>query len=123
MRAAEGRCFHLRASLSASDCLGVPASSGAPPLGRLHLSASDCLLHQVLRHRKFGFRAVVFGWDARPQIDVSQWDGVVGLPSGPSQPFYRMVPDDGDCYSLLGGPRGVRYVAQVIATGCVSDCH
>ena len=57
-------------------------------------------------------------------MDVSQWDGVVGLPSGPSQPFYRMVPDDGDCHSLLGGPRGVRYVAQVIATDCDDgDCH
>jgi hemimethylated DNA binding protein len=47
----------------------------------------------VLRHRKFGFRAAVFGWERRPQLDVSQWDGVKGLPSGAQQPFYRMVPD------------------------------
>ena len=67
---------------------------------------------QVLRHKKFGFRAVVFGWEPRPHLDVSQWDGVVGLPSGAEQPFYRMIPDHGDCVSLLGGPRGVRYVAQ-----------
>lgn len=38
--------------------------------------------------------------------------GVVGLPSGADQPFYRMIPDESDCTSLLGGPRGVRYVAQ-----------
>jgi hemimethylated DNA binding protein len=61
---------------------------------------------------KFGFRAVVFGWEPRPHLDVSHWDGVVGLPSGAEQPFYRMIPDNDDCVSLLGGARGVRYVAQ-----------
>ena len=63
---------------------------------------------QVLRHRKYGFRGVVVGWDRRPQVDVSGWDGVQGLPSGPDQPFYRALPDMGDCVELLGGPRGVR---------------
>ena len=67
---------------------------------------------QVLRHRKYGFRGVVVGWDRRPQVDVSGWDGVQGLPSGPEQPFYRALPDMGDCVELLGGPRGVRCVAQ-----------
>ena len=67
---------------------------------------------QVLKHRKYGYRAAVFGWERRPQVDVSSWDGVQGLPSGPEQPFYRMVPDLSDCVELLGGPRGVRYVAQ-----------
>eukprot|EP00308_Calcidiscus_leptoporus_P024299 CAMPEP_0119354208 /NCGR_PEP_ID=MMETSP1334-20130426/3227_1 /TAXON_ID=127549 /ORGANISM="Calcidiscus leptoporus, Strain RCC1130" /LENGTH=589 /DNA_ID=CAMNT_0007367695 /DNA_START=934 /DNA_END=2703 /DNA_ORIENTATION=- len=67
---------------------------------------------QVLRHKKFGFRAAVFGWERRPQIDVSGWDGVAGLPSGAAQPFYKCVPDMADCISLLGGPRGVKYVAQ-----------
>ena len=33
---------------------------------------------QVLRHKKFGFRAVIYGWDKRPTIDVSNWDGVQG---------------------------------------------
>ena len=60
---------------------------------------------EVLRHKKFGFRAVVTGWDRRPEADVSDWDGVVGLPSGADQPFYRMVPDIGDCVDMLGGPR------------------
>ena len=67
---------------------------------------------QVLRHKKFGFRCVVFGWEKRPHLDVSHWDGVIGLPSGAEQPFYRMIPDHDDCVSLIGGPRGVRYVAQ-----------
>ena len=46
-------------------------------------------------------------------MDVSGWDGVLGLPSGSEQPFYRALPDMGDCVELLGGPRGVRYVAQL----------
>ena len=45
-------------------------------------------------------------------MDVSGWDGVLGLPSGSEQPFYRVLPDMGDCVELLGGPRDVRYVAQ-----------
>ena len=67
---------------------------------------------QVLRHRKYGYRAAIFGWERRPQVDVSGWDGVQGLPSGPDQPFYRALPDMGDCVELLGGPRGVRCVAR-----------
>eukprot|EP00967_Tisochrysis_lutea_P157705 scaffold320672_cov33-Tisochrysis_lutea.AAC.2 len=43
---------------------------------------------------------------------MTGWDGVLGLPSGVEQPFYRMVPDMSDCISMLGGPRGIRYVAQ-----------
>jgi hypothetical protein len=74
---------------------------GMPP--RLIISP-----YQVLRHRKYGYRAAIFGWERRPQVDVSGWDGVQGLPSGPDQPFYRALPDMGDCVELLGGPRGVR---------------
>ena len=67
---------------------------------------------EVLRHRKFGFRAVVIGWDRRPAVDVTDWDGVVGTASGAEQPFYRMLPDMTDCVQHLGGPRDVRYVAE-----------
>ena len=99
----------LRALLKVSDYiqtnLGERASKVRREGIRFHVG-------QVLRHKKFGFRAVVFGWEERPATDVAHWDGVVGLPSGAEQPFYRMVPDHDDCVSLLGGPRGVRYVAQ-----------
>ena len=67
---------------------------------------------EVLRHKVFGFRAVVIGWDRRPAVDVSSWDGVQNLPSGTEQPFYKMLPDLADCIEHLGGPRDVRYVAQ-----------
>jgi hypothetical protein len=48
---------------------------------------------QVFRHKKFGYRGVVYGWTALPQVDVSQWDGVQGLTRGIEQPFYFMLPD------------------------------
>lgn len=67
---------------------------------------------QVFRHKTFGFRAVVYGWTHRPQVDVSRWDGVLGLPSGVEQPFYFMMPDQDDCIEFLGAPRGARYVAE-----------
>ena len=72
----------------------------------------DFCIGEVLRHKKFGFRAVIIGWDRRPEQDVSHWDGIVGLPSGADQPFYRCLPDLTDCVENLGGPRDVRYVAQ-----------
>lgn len=58
---------------------------------------------EVLRHKKFGYRGVVIGWDRRPQVDVSDWEGVVGLPSGIKQPFYRVLPDMSDCDEFFGG--------------------
>jgi hemimethylated DNA binding protein len=45
-------------------------------------------------------------------VDVSQWDGVVGLERAAEQPFYHMLPDQGDCEHLFGGPRDMRYVAE-----------
>ena len=92
-------------------CTSVCMGMSAWPTARVHVHVLPRRA-QVLRHRKFGFRAAVFGWEPRPHLDVAHWDGVVGLPSGPDQPFYRMVPDAADCDRLLGGPRGVRYVAQ-----------
>jgi heat shock protein HspQ len=56
---------------------------------------------QVLRHKKFGFRAVVYGWDRRPS-------GVQGLKKADDQPFYHMLPDQADCERLFGGPRDMR---------------
>ena len=69
-------------------------------------------LGDVVRHKKFGFRGAVAGWDKRPVVDVQYWDGVVGLPSGPEQPFYHILPDTNDCITAFGAPRGSRYVAQ-----------
>ena len=94
----------LRGVLRAADYLSTNADERASKTGREGVTFH---VGQVLRHRKYGFRAAVFGWDERPHVDVSQWDGVVGLPSGAEQPFYRMVPDHSDCVSLLGGTRAL----------------
>ena len=72
---------------------------------------------QVLNHSKFGFKGVVAGWDRRPVIDVSMWDGVVSTPRGTDQPFYHIVPCQHDCENgeLHDAPsRGLpqRYVAE-----------
>ena len=65
---------------------------------------------QVLRHKQFAFRGIIFGWDRRPIMDVSNWDGMNGVST--DQPFYHVLPDSSDCMAFLGGPRESRYVAQ-----------
>ena len=101
-------CFRTMSDVGA--LFDYIASNRAERDAKADRSGVDFRVGQVLRHRKFGFRAAVFGWERRPQVDVSSWDGVQGLPSGAEQPFYRMIPDMADCVRLLGGPRGVRYV-------------
>jgi hemimethylated DNA binding protein len=69
---------------------------------------------QVVRHKQFSYRGVVAGWDMRPQMDVSNWEGVVNLPLGAEQPFYKVVPDEEDVQAFLGPGRFRKhfYVAQ-----------
>ena len=70
---------------------------------------------QVVRHKKFGYRGVITGYDVRPLLDVQNWEGVVGLPSGSEQPFYRVLPDEGDVRAFLGSQKAFRasyYCAQ-----------
>ncbi len=66
----------------------------------------------VLRHRLFNYRCVVVGWDRRPTIDVSKWEGVVQTASREDQPFYHVVPDTSDSLHFLGGTRKLMYCAQ-----------
>jgi len=33
----------------------------------------------IIRHKKFHYHAVVTGWDDRPRVDVSKWEGVQGV--------------------------------------------
>eukprot|EP00462_Mataza_sp_D1_P013169 CAMPEP_0175157582 /NCGR_PEP_ID=MMETSP0087-20121206/22292_1 /TAXON_ID=136419 /ORGANISM="Unknown Unknown, Strain D1" /LENGTH=771 /DNA_ID=CAMNT_0016445227 /DNA_START=27 /DNA_END=2339 /DNA_ORIENTATION=- len=67
---------------------------------------------QVLRHKLFGYRCVVYGWDTRPVFDVSSWDGVQRLERFDQQPFYHTVPDREDHLALLGSHRSICYVAE-----------
>ncbi len=68
---------------------------------------------QVCRHKKFGYRGIVFQWDHRPVSDaVSAFEGVIGTPRGSNQPFYHILPDFNDAISFFGGVRDVRYVCE-----------
>ena len=67
---------------------------------------------QVVAHKRYGYRGVIYGWDPRPAVDVSRWDGVVGLPRRGEQPFYPLLPDAHDSAAAFGAPRHPRYVAE-----------
>lgn len=49
----------------------------------------------VIQHKLFGYRGVITGWDARPVVDVSRWDGIQALirqGKDPNEmPFYHVV--------------------------------
>lgn len=46
---------------------------------------------QVVRHKKFGYRGVVSGYDMRPSMDMSAWEGIEGLEHGQEQPIYKVM--------------------------------
>ena len=66
-----------------------------------------CVCRQVVRHSRYGYRGVIYGWDLRPTLDVARWDGVVGLPRAGDQPFYHLLPDAHDSAAAFGSPREV----------------
>eukprot|EP00949_MAST-11_sp_MAST-11-sp1_P004260 g4260.t1 len=72
----------------------------------------DFKVGQIVRHKQFGYRAVVFSWNHRPVIDVAGWEAVIDLPSGDEQPFYYTLPDVEDCVHAFGDVRETRYIAQ-----------
>jgi hypothetical protein len=39
---------------------------------------------------------VVAGWDPRPAMDVTRWNGVRASSRKGQQPFYNIIPDSGD---------------------------
>ncbi|CEM23168.1 unnamed protein product [Vitrella brassicaformis CCMP3155] len=72
---------------------GGVVSDGAGSGLRLQYS-----IGQVFRHRKYRYRGVIFGWDARCQA-TEQWKtrmGIRKLPRGEDQPYYHALvhPED-----------------------------
>jgi len=71
-------------------------------------------LGTVFRHKKYGYRGVVIGFDTRIkrseewmknfEIDKLQRQG--------DQPFYHVIPDNSDCYRIFNGYRESKYVAE-----------
>ena len=62
----------LKALLNVADYLDTNLSERASKASRKGI---EYHVGQVLRHKRFGFRAVVFGWEERPHLDVAHWDG------------------------------------------------
>ena len=65
---------------------------------------------QVFRHRTYGYKGVIYGWDQTCERDQS-WNDKFNV--DPNQPFYCVLPDEVDCQRLFGGVRISKYVAQV----------
>ncbi|GAX09532.1 hypothetical protein FisN_16Lh225 [Fistulifera solaris] len=71
----------------------------------------------VIRHKVFGYRGVVTGWDDRPVVDVSRWDGIQALiqqGKDPNEmPFYHVVRHTEHHERGLDTPgAAMRYVCQ-----------
>ena len=73
-------------------------------------SKSRYPIGHVFKHRKFGYRGVIYGFDARCDRDA-EWQAQMGV-TNPEQPFYYVLPDAADCVRLFGGPRLTKYVAE-----------
>lgn len=75
----------------------------------------------VVEHKKFGFRGVVVGWDPRPTVDVSHWDGLTEIENPEEFPFYHVVPDRDDSVAAFGAERPFRYVCEENLQECPKD--
>lgn len=94
---------------SASPIPHIPSGTSLPP-GTITVSANIKFhVGQVVRHKRYNYRGVVYGWD--PVCSSSEeWMlsmGVDGLPGGRAQPFYKVLVDERDRPFLN------TYVAQV----------
>ena len=64
---------------------------------------------QVFVHRKFGYRAVVYGWDHKCERD-DDWVKTMG--TNAQLPHYYALPDENDCIKYFGGVRLSKYVCE-----------
>lgn len=75
-------------------------------------------LGDIVSHKHFGFRGVVVGWDPKPSVDVSRWDGLQHIDKPEQYPFYHVVPDHNDCIEAFGSERPSRYVCEANLEVC-----
>jgi hemimethylated DNA binding protein len=78
-------------------------------------------LGDIVVHKHFGFRGVVVGWDPKPSVDVSRWDGLQHIKDPHLYPFYHIIPDHDDCIEAFGGKRHSRYVCEANLETCPPD--
>lgn len=67
-------------------------------------------LGQVFRHKLFGYKGVIYGFDSRCERDEA-WIQQMGV-MNPERPFYYALPDEIDCQRLFGGVRLTKYVSE-----------
>lgn len=106
--AVDGAFSFLQAANKRSAALAAPPAAAAPALPPKPSEVAFSV-GQVFRHRVYGYRAVVIGWDATCKAS-SEWvasTGTARLPNGTNQPFYHCLVD------LRDRPEAqVSYVAQ-----------
>jgi F-box protein 21 len=70
----------------------------------------DYSVGRVFWHKNYKYKGVIFGWDRQCERsdDWIRMHKIHKLPSGRSQPFYHVLPDQ----RYLGTPGESRYVAQ-----------
>jgi hemimethylated DNA binding protein len=56
---------------------------------------------QVVVHKKYGYRATIFGWDRECQRD-EEWMRQMNVGNA-HRPFYYCLPDETDSVRLFGG--------------------
>jgi hemimethylated DNA binding protein len=78
-------------------------------------------LGDIVQHKVFGFRGVVVGWDPKPVMDVSNWDGLFNIQSPNEKPFLHIRTDTRDCEEIFGSERPFRYVCQENLELCPCD--
>lgn len=69
----------------------------------------DYKIGQVIVHRWYGYRGVIYGWDRHCERDE---DWIAQMRTDPSLPHYYVLPDEHDCHRLFGGERLTKYVCQ-----------
>ena len=65
----------------------------------------------VVYHKLFNYRGVIYEGDPLPRGNVENWDGLKGV-RDLEQPFYIVIPDKNDMRNQFGAGRDWRYVVE-----------
>lgn len=110
----------LRSEKELNEVISVPISKTSRPAGKSNFAVISAVpegleivdttvtppvhfsVGQVVLHKMYGYRAVIYGYDQRPTRDVSNWSGVKNLVHRDNQPFYWVFPDEDDLQKSWG---------------------
>lgn len=105
-------CVQSPQNLSCAHALSVIEGTRVRTIRAVFSHTKVCSFKhvQVFRHRTYGYRGVIYGWDRSCERDLN-WTEKFNVDA--DQPFYWVLPDEVDCQRLFGGVRISKYVAQV----------